>query len=719
MAPRRKRNKIREWLLGFFSSKDEIHYMPDGPQRHTGPGGFFNNAQHSTVNNSAMTAVHGNQYFLSTEGDRNIATHIMKLLSDHIILGAAHDDSIRVPPPRCHPGTRVSLIARITAWFNSEQLQELLLWITGPAGVGKSAIVQTFAEYLVESQLLGASVFCSRPNKRNNPYRIFNTIAYQLAIRITAYREFLIERLSLDPQLLNRDMTTQFNAYIVEPFVEKKIGVGGKRWGILLDGLDELDGEDAQCEIIQLISTFTLEHRDAPLVWIIASRPESHISNTFDDDEVRRSCWSEYIPIDSTEACEDVDRFLRSSFKMIQKKYRHSVSRNWPSRDTDFTKLTAAASGLFIYAQVVMEFIRDPHHANPVSRLEVLLRVIDRSNVVPTNENPFVQLDALYSEILSSIPSTLWPTTKRLFGVAIYEGQIKLGPYDNKLRSNILSLRGMSILLDVPRNSVYASLDKSRSTLKIPDWKVAHKQPLTFLHASFSDYLKDSSRSGDFYIGVEENAKENVGLRLLEIWSECSGDDISMVSVKPTWHQYCSKLDDKSPSKGINRFYTNLFHGTVKYLARAIFDFLQVPMAPSYALLKKMHMRKLCYVFKAVDVVCFVNGVAAISPKPWHVGLLREVQLRDLDFGHLDWKEMSPACAHYGKKRTLIHRPCSSVGLKKFVSNLESLQKRSPELKVFIFGGVPKERVAVFRFPLSQRSNRLVTFTPYVIPYPE
>ncbi|EKM77156.1 hypothetical protein AGABI1DRAFT_43853, partial [Agaricus bisporus var. burnettii JB137-S8] len=329
---------------------------------------------------------------------------VMKLLSDHIILGAAHDDSARVPPPRCHPGTRVNLISRITAWFNGEQPQELLLWITGPAGVGKSAVVQTFAEYLVESKLLGASVFCSRPNKRNNPHRIFVTIAYQLAIRITAYREYVVEQLSVDPQLLNRDMTTQFNTFIVQPFMEKKIGAGGKRWGILLDGLDELDGEDAQCEIIQLIGTFAHEHRDAPLLWIIASRPESHISNMFEDYEIRRSCRSEYVPIDSTEACEDVEHFLRSSFKVVQKKYRHRGCSDWPS-NADYLKLTAAASGLFIYAQVVMQFIGDSHYADPVSRLEVLISVIDRSNAIPTKENPFVHLDALYKEILSSIPS--------------------------------------------------------------------------------------------------------------------------------------------------------------------------------------------------------------------------------------------------------------------------------------------------------------------------
>jgi hypothetical protein len=136
-----------------------------------------------------------------------------------------------------------------------------VLWITGPAGVGKSAIIKTFAEYLVKLRLLGASIFFSRPNRRNNPHGIFITIAYQLAIRIEAYRNFAVERISLDPELLNGDLQAQFTAFIVQPFVEKKIGAGGRRWGTLLDGLDELDGEDAQCELIHLIAPLRMNIR--------------------------------------------------------------------------------------------------------------------------------------------------------------------------------------------------------------------------------------------------------------------------------------------------------------------------------------------------------------------------------------------------------------------------------------------------------------------------
>lgn len=128
----------------------------------------------------------------------------MNLFSQHIICGAAHDDSARHPPPRCHPDTRVKLIARVTTWFSGKAQQELLLWITGPAGVGKSAVVQTFAEYLAQNNLLGASIFISRPNRRDKAHGIFVTIAYQLSTRIEAYRNFHHRQTQYRPQIVNQ-----------------------------------------------------------------------------------------------------------------------------------------------------------------------------------------------------------------------------------------------------------------------------------------------------------------------------------------------------------------------------------------------------------------------------------------------------------------------------------------------------------------------------------
>jgi hypothetical protein len=87
---------------------------------------------------------------------------------------------------------------------------------------------------------------------------------------------------------------------------------------------------------------------------------------------------------------------------------------------------------------------------------------------------------------------------------------------------------------------------------------------LTVLHASFANYLKDRSRSGDFHVGNSRDIEEDVILRLSESWNKCSGDDIATgmhglfvfitnidvifvsASVESTWYQYCSKVDDRT-----------------------------------------------------------------------------------------------------------------------------------------------------------------------------
>ena len=59
----------------------------------------------------------------------------------------------------------------------------LLLWLSGQAGMGKSALAQTIAHRCDRARLLGASFFCARFGDRNNIQLIFPTIALQLALQ--------------------------------------------------------------------------------------------------------------------------------------------------------------------------------------------------------------------------------------------------------------------------------------------------------------------------------------------------------------------------------------------------------------------------------------------------------------------------------------------------------------------------------------------------------
>jgi hypothetical protein len=426
----------------------------------------------------------------------------MKFLSENIIIGAAHDDSARDPPPRCHPSTRIQLLDQITAWFYDEIRRRLVLWINGPAGVGKSAILQTFAEILAKSKLLGASVFVSRPNGRNDPRRLFITIAYQLALRIEDYRTYIVELLNLNPDVVNKDLREQFRSFIIEPFVGKRIGAGGKPWCILLDGLDELDGQGHQRNIIRIISTFARENSDIPLTWIISSRCERHITLTFNEEDVRPSHLNQYIPINTTDACKDVERYLQSEFESTQKEFPDSIGKDWPPR-ASFLKLAATASGLFVFAETAIRFIKDPEYANPVQQLDLILSALDHVTVVSSDDQPlFSHLDALYTQILGSIPARSWLTTKRLFGFALVLNRSEVKEF-RKFRPSSQSLRALSIIFGLRQDIIYSCLAKCYSMLAIPPWTDPYDS-FRFLHASFSDYLMDSTRSGPYYISISD-----------------------------------------------------------------------------------------------------------------------------------------------------------------------------------------------------------------------
>ena len=60
----------------------------------------------------------------------------------------------RWPQPRCHPGTRVDITKRIHTWLTDEDREQNMLWLSGPAGVGKTAVTQTIGERRTESRKL-------------------------------------------------------------------------------------------------------------------------------------------------------------------------------------------------------------------------------------------------------------------------------------------------------------------------------------------------------------------------------------------------------------------------------------------------------------------------------------------------------------------------------------------------------------------------------------
>ncbi|KIK31588.1 hypothetical protein CY34DRAFT_29667, partial [Suillus luteus UH-Slu-Lm8-n1] len=60
---------------------------------------------------------------------------------------------------QCLLGTRTDVISQITTWINDKNAAQRVLWLSGPAGTGKSAIAHTIANWFNDLGELG-SCFC-------------------------------------------------------------------------------------------------------------------------------------------------------------------------------------------------------------------------------------------------------------------------------------------------------------------------------------------------------------------------------------------------------------------------------------------------------------------------------------------------------------------------------------------------------------------------------
>ena len=170
----------------------------------------------------------------------------MKLLRQYIAPGAFHNSEERYDPPKCHPHTRRAVLEKIMDCVKDENKVELMLWLYGPAGAGKSAIAQTIAELLEEAGLLAAAFFFSRNAAgRDDKTPLVATLVYQIVKSIPEIRAHVLEAVELDPALFSCSIQAQIQALIIKPLnavaddeTLAPILLSRPRL-IILDGLDE------------------------------------------------------------------------------------------------------------------------------------------------------------------------------------------------------------------------------------------------------------------------------------------------------------------------------------------------------------------------------------------------------------------------------------------------------------------------------------------------
>ncbi|KAJ7808169.1 hypothetical protein B0H14DRAFT_2260648, partial [Mycena olivaceomarginata] len=184
----------------------------------------------------------------------------------------------RFPQPKCHPETRKDLLDKLFHWATASVSDYSIQWLHGPAGAGKSAVMQSLCQRLQDAGRLGGSFFFKRDHETcGNAKVLFATLAFQLAISQPTLKSLISRTVETDPSVLGRGLDVQLHSLILEPF---KLVQDPTPSILLIDGLDECAGHNIQREILCLIGSTVKDH-GLQLRILLASRPELHILETF------------------------------------------------------------------------------------------------------------------------------------------------------------------------------------------------------------------------------------------------------------------------------------------------------------------------------------------------------------------------------------------------------------------------------------------------------
>jgi hypothetical protein len=376
--------------------------------------------------------------------------------------------------------------------WGREDRDALIMWLYGPAGAGKSAIAQSIAEKCDEIGLLLATFFFSKSDgSRNSSQPLIPTIAYQVALHLPETWERISAAILHDPLVFTKSLQTQVELLLIKP-LRPLMNAGyftdpNSRRLIIIDGLDECHDPKAQQKIIEQISNM-LRARNVPVVFLIASRPETHLSVTF-DLPAQTTILARLALGDQYQPDQDIRVYLEDSFKHIRSTHprKNFIPKSWPSPDQVDT-LVSKASGQFIYAAIVMKYIESLRHS-PVDRLAVILGLHP-----PHNDRPFAELDALYTEIFLALDEP--GPVLQIIGLitASLPVQSLLSAF---LESNIDAI---ATFLCLKPSDICGCMTNISALVTLKGGLFSECNFISVHHKSLIEFLDDPFRAGTFYL---------------------------------------------------------------------------------------------------------------------------------------------------------------------------------------------------------------------------
>ncbi|KAF9475303.1 hypothetical protein BDN70DRAFT_996528 [Pholiota conissans] len=475
----RSRKDHRSHRTECISIQDDAKSIPPS---HTAPS-MFNRSNNVTINGGSFQVTNANPVY-----DRRARG--LKLLTKRVANTAFHNSAQRIDPPRCHPKTREDVLETMFEWImSSKHREEWILWLNGAAGAGKSAIMQTLAERCVAAFIAVASFFFFKSDStRNSIGPLVATLVYQLIQNIPEVSDDILHIIEENPLILDQVIESQLQQLIIQPYLRLPAHLR-RPFVVFIDGLDECIDHIEQAALIKVFGDIARKC-DASIVFVIASRREHQIKAAFGKEHVTRVLRT--IPLDElslAQTSSEIRLYLTDKFDEIKKTHprKQDLPPYWPHKSS-IDGIVEKSSGQFIYASVVMNFVSTPHTL-PSTQLSI----IENIRLRDPEENPFANLDALYQYIFSKVKHL--DIVKSILAMVLTKWDDTFTPH---LPTKI---KEFEVLFSLQAGDVESLLANLSAVVHCVRYSTTE---IKFLHASLGDFLIDQSRSGKFYIDLEE-----------------------------------------------------------------------------------------------------------------------------------------------------------------------------------------------------------------------
>ncbi|KAF6756290.1 hypothetical protein DFP72DRAFT_1066654 [Ephemerocybe angulata] len=322
---------------------------------------------------------------------------LLKILSKRVFPSAIHDSHDREDAPKCHPGTNISILEEIMGFVSKPYVDTevgKIMWLTGPGGTGKTAILGTIADKCQDEGILAPNFFFS---SSSSDWRcLVATLASQLWGRkdLPGIQEHILSALRNSPLIFTKSLKQQFDYIIVAPLSRSLKQRGGSNSAtpvILIDGLDECNADQSITTSDKVLSAVGLKRNAKatilrfivhvvnnpyiPIRVLVGSRAEHAILNFVENEG---KAFVRKLVLDF-EPGADIALFCEARFSFIRRTLSPDLPEDWPGEERKRTFLDHV-SGRFICAAKAMRYVegvssKDTGKGTPDERLERLLRL--------------------------------------------------------------------------------------------------------------------------------------------------------------------------------------------------------------------------------------------------------------------------------------------------------------------------------------------------------